>query len=115
LSLRFVTGLIVSVLWTCGSAHRFSFWVAFAWILATTLVSPLDARVLGLRPSGWRSWAWQLNSRLGIAACTLFLRYRNLYALGLAHGILDLCIAISVPDAVTHHMMVGLGYLHYPH
>jgi hypothetical protein len=51
----------------------------------------------------------------GIASCTLFLRHRNLYALGLVHGILGLCVAISVPDAVTHHMMVGLGYLHYRH
>ena len=52
----------------------------------------------------------------GIVSSSLFLRYRNLYALGLAHGILGLCVAISVPDAVTHHMMVGLGYLRYhPH
>jgi hypothetical protein len=49
----------------------------------------------------------------GIVSCTLFLRRRNLYALGLVHGILGLGVAISVPDAVTHHMMVGLGYLHY--
>jgi hypothetical protein len=53
---------------------------------------------------------------LGIVSCYLFLRCRNLYALGLAHGILGLCVAISAPDAVTHHMMVGLGYLRYhPH
>jgi len=51
----------------------------------------------------------------GIAACTLLLRYRNLYALGLVHGILGLCIAISVPDVVTHRMMVRLGYLQYHH
>jgi hypothetical protein len=52
----------------------------------------------------------------GIVSCYLFLRCRNLYALGLAHGILGLCVAISVPDALTHHMMVGLGYLRYhPH
>jgi hypothetical protein len=52
----------------------------------------------------------------GIVACTLFLlRYHDLYSLGLIHGILGLCVAISVPDAVTHHMMVGVGYLHYHH
>lgn len=49
-------------------------------------------------------------------ACPFFLRYRNLYALGLAHGILGLCVAVTVPDAVHHHMRVGLGYLRYqPH
>lgn len=49
----------------------------------------------------------------GLIACTLFLRYRNLYMLGLAHGILGICVAITVPDAVHHHMRVGLGYLRY--
>jgi len=49
----------------------------------------------------------------GLVSCTVFLRRRNLYALGLAHGILGLSIAISLPDTITHHMMVGLGYLRY--
>jgi len=57
---------------------------------------------------------WQVRP-WGIAACTHFLGYRNLYALGLVHGILGLCMAISVPDVATHHMMVGLGYLQYHH
>ncbi len=49
----------------------------------------------------------------GIAACLLFLRYRNIYALGLAHGILGLCLAVTVPNSLHHHMRVGLGYLRY--
>jgi membrane protease YdiL (CAAX protease family) len=49
----------------------------------------------------------------GIVACALFLRYRNLYVLGLAHAILGMCIAIAVPNAVHHHMRVGLGYLQW--
>ena len=49
----------------------------------------------------------------GFVACPLFLRYRNLYTLGLAHGILGLCVAVTVPDAMHHHMRVGLGYLRY--
>lgn len=49
----------------------------------------------------------------GLAACAIFLKYRNLYVLGLAHGILGLCIAVSVPNAIHHHMRVGLGYLRY--
>lgn len=52
----------------------------------------------------------------GLIACAMFLRYRNLYTLGLAHGILGICIAVTVPNAIQHHMRVGLGYLHYhPH
>lgn len=49
----------------------------------------------------------------GIVACALFLRYRNLYVLGLAHAILGMCIAVAVPNAVHHQMRVGLGYLQW--
>jgi len=49
----------------------------------------------------------------GAVSCMLFRRYRNLYALGLAQGVLGLCFAICVPDALHHHLRVGLGYLRY--
>ncbi len=194
-------GLIQLVIWTSKPLQHLLFWIAFTWILATTLVYRPDANTLGLRLSGLRSllwitaggllfagllvgigfelhtlhplhgagslrlhmagyllWAFEQQFILqnyfllrllrilptqfaaviaaavlfstahlpnlvlavatlvwGIVSCTLFLSHRNLYALGLVHSILGLCVAISVPDAVTHHMMVGLGYLHYRH
>jgi hypothetical protein len=49
----------------------------------------------------------------GLLSCMLFRRYHNLYAVGLAQGLLGLCFAVCVPDALNHHMRVGLGYLHY--
>jgi hypothetical protein len=49
----------------------------------------------------------------GIVSCALFRRYRNLWALGLTQGLLGLCFAVCVPDALHHHLRVGLGYLHY--
>ena len=49
----------------------------------------------------------------GAAACALFLRYRDLYSLGIAHGILGICLAVTVPNALHHGMRVGLGYLRY--
>ncbi len=53
----------------------------------------------------------------GIAACALFLRYRNLYTVGIIHFILGVAVAVTVPNAVHHHMRVGLGYYFYraPH
>jgi membrane protease YdiL (CAAX protease family) len=51
----------------------------------------------------------------GTISCLLFLRYRNLYALALAHGILGMCLAVTVPNHIHHHMRVGLGYLQYHH
>lgn len=49
----------------------------------------------------------------GVVACALFRRYNNLWALGLAQGLLGLCFAICVPDSLHHHLRVGLGYLRY--
>jgi len=49
----------------------------------------------------------------GAVSCALFRRYRSLYVFGLAQGLLGLCFAICIPDAMHHHMRVGLGYFHY--
>lgn len=49
----------------------------------------------------------------GIIACTLFMRYRDLYSLGFAHAVFGLALAICIPAAVHHNMRVGLGYLRY--
>ena len=55
----------------------------------------------------------------GAIACLLFLRYRNLYPLALAHAILGITVAMTIPGPVDHNMRVGLGYLtydpHHPH
>jgi hypothetical protein len=49
----------------------------------------------------------------GIVSCALFRRYHNLWALGLAQGLLGLCFAVCVPNALHHHLRVGLGFLRY--
>ncbi|MGZ4819604.1 MAG: CPBP family glutamic-type intramembrane protease [Terriglobales bacterium] len=49
----------------------------------------------------------------GAVSCALFRRYRNLYILGLSQGLLGLGFAVCVPDALHHHLRVGLGYFHY--
>ena len=49
----------------------------------------------------------------GWCACEIFRRNRNIYALGVAHAILGLTIAVTVPDDIQRHMRVGIGYYHY--
>jgi membrane protease YdiL (CAAX protease family) len=49
----------------------------------------------------------------GFVACLVFLRYRNLYPLMIAHAILGITVAVAVPGPVVHNMRVGLGYLTY--
>jgi hypothetical protein len=61
-------------------------------------------------PSPWLTAATLV---WGIASCALFRRYRSIWVLGLAQGLLGLCFAICIPDALHHHLRVGLGYLRY--
>jgi len=49
----------------------------------------------------------------GLVFCELFRRWRNLYALGIIHGMLGLTIDASLPDHWLHHMRVGIGYLRF--
>jgi hypothetical protein len=49
----------------------------------------------------------------GVTACFVFLRFRNLYPLAVAHAIFGICVAITIPGPVVHNMRVGLGYLTY--
>ncbi|HEY6929158.1 MAG TPA: CPBP family intramembrane glutamic endopeptidase [Thermoanaerobaculia bacterium] len=40
-------------------------------------------------------------------------RYRNIYAISLAHALLAVAVTVSVPVGWHHAMRVGIGYLHY--
>jgi hypothetical protein len=50
---------------------------------------------------------------VGFCFTQLFRSYRNIYALGIAHGLLGLTLALTVPNDIHHHMRVGIGYLTY--
>jgi len=47
----------------------------------------------------------------GLVFCELFRRHRNIYTLAIAQAVLGMCLAAAVPDALHHHMRVGIGYL----
>lgn len=49
----------------------------------------------------------------GLASCLFFLRYRNLLPLAVAHAILGICIAVTIPGQLDHNMRVGISYLTY--
>lgn len=52
----------------------------------------------------------------GLLACLIFIRSRNVYPLAIAHAILGISVAITIPGPLIHNMRVGLGYLEYkPH
>jgi membrane protease YdiL (CAAX protease family) len=49
----------------------------------------------------------------GLCACFIFVRWRTLYPLAIAHALFGICIAVTLPPAVMHNMRVGWGYLMY--
>ncbi|MFC5863110.1 type II CAAX prenyl endopeptidase Rce1 family protein [Acidicapsa dinghuensis] len=52
----------------------------------------------------------------GMVACATFLAYRNFYMPAIAHAILGICIALTIPGRADHNMRVGYGYMTYrPH
>jgi len=50
----------------------------------------------------------------GLAFCEMFRRYRNLYSVGIAHALLGIALAVSVPSTFHHDMRVGIGFIHPP-
>lgn len=50
----------------------------------------------------------------GLLFCEAFRRYRNIYTIGIAHALLGIALAVSIPSALHHDMRVGSGFLHPP-
>lgn len=47
----------------------------------------------------------------GYVCARVYLRYRNLYVLAIAHGMVGFCLYLAVPDSVSAHFLVGPRYL----
>ncbi len=47
---------------------------------------------------------------LGYCAAHLYRRHRNLYFLGIAHGVIGFLLFLVVPDSISHHLTVGPGW-----
>jgi membrane protease YdiL (CAAX protease family) len=43
----------------------------------------------------------------GYLCARIYMKYRNLYFLGLAHGIIGFLIYLVAPDSISHHLYVG--------
>jgi CAAX prenyl protease-like protein len=54
------------------------------------------------------NWFLMIATAAGGYVCArIYLRYRNLYFLGLAHGVVGFLLYLVVPDTLSHHMYVG--------
>src|SRR5713101_9668661 len=54
------------------------------------------------------NWFLMIATAAGGYICArIYLRYRNLYVLGMAHGVVGFLLYLVVPDTISHHMYVG--------
>ncbi|MCU1274751.1 MAG: hypothetical protein JWO48_2182 [Bryobacterales bacterium] len=54
------------------------------------------------------NWLLMLVTLAGGYVCArIFLKHRNLYFLGVAHGVVGFLIYLVVPDTISHHLYVG--------
>jgi hypothetical protein len=49
----------------------------------------------------------------GLILSEVFRRHRTLYLLAVAHALLALSLAVSIPEWILHDMRVGIGYILY--
>jgi hypothetical protein len=54
------------------------------------------------------NWLLMLVTLAGGYVCArIYLKYRNLYFLGVAHGVVGFLIYLVIPDTISHHLYVG--------
>jgi hypothetical protein len=81
-----------------GSPRRAAFLAALIFAVAH-LPNPILTPI---------TFAW------GLISCLLFLHYRNIIPLAIAHAVFGITLAITLPSPLIRNMRVGLGYLEYP-
>lgn len=47
---------------------------------------------------------------LALLFCWFFYRFRNIYPVAIAHGLLGLTLSVTFSSAITHNMKVGIAY-----
>ncbi len=129
-------GLLVLVAWLHGSlrplegAHTalWHAWMYAVWALLQEFImqSFMYVRLEAAFDSRGRALLWTAllfaaahvpnpilvpaSFGLALVLIWLFARYRNIYTLAAAHAILGLVLSVTLPEALAHHMRVGIAY-----
>jgi membrane protease YdiL (CAAX protease family) len=111
----FVEGYLAYAVWTCVQQFLLQgfFLLRLLRMTPKAWLAALAAAVLFAAAHLPNPVLTPITLVWGFVACVLFLRYRNIYPLMMAHAILGITVAITVPGPVDHNMRVGLGYLTY--
>jgi hypothetical protein len=128
-------GLILAGAWQAGTLHGltgahkplwhavfYAIWALLQEFLVLSFIYVrLEAALGGRSALFWTALLFSLahipspilmgaTLLLGLAFTALFRQYRNLCPLGLAHALLGLTLAVSLPPHLTHNMRVGIAW-----
>jgi membrane protease YdiL (CAAX protease family) len=115
--LAFLGTYCAYALWACVQQFLLQgfFLLRFLRLVSSARLAALAAALLFALAHVPNAFLVPVTFLWGLASCLLFLHYRNLYPLALAHAILGVTVAMTIPGPVDHNMRVGLGYLRYGH
>jgi membrane protease YdiL (CAAX protease family) len=130
-----ISGLILLASWHAGALHvltgahkplwhavLYAIWALVQEFLVLSFIYVrLEAALGGRSALFWTALLFALahipspilmgaTLLLGLAFAALFRRYRNIYPLALAHALLGLTLAVSLPPHLTHNMRVGIAW-----
>ena len=110
--------------WALQHYGSYAIWAGVQQLILQCFILPRTLRLLGnttaaaVVSAGLFAIAHLPNPLLtlitlvcGLASCFFFLHYKNLWPLAMAHAILGISIAITIPGPLDHNMMVGIGYV----
>ena len=82
--------------------------VGFAWGLMQQYVLQgfVNRRLMLALGKGWES----ITFMAGLIWATVYQRAPNLFALAASHSLMTWLLVSTLPDAILHHLRVGLGY-----
>ena len=77
------------------------------FVKSSPALAPLLAAVAfsGIHTPNWFLMVVTLFA--GFVCAKIYLKFRNLYVLGLAHGVIGFLLYLCVPDTISHHLYVG--------
>jgi hypothetical protein len=107
----------ISIQWACANFGLYCLWGLFQQYLLNgyfinrfvrfTERAPFLAAII-FSAVHTPNWFLMLVTFIGgYCASIAYLRFRNLYFLGLAHGVLGFLIYLVVPDSISRHLWVG--------
>jgi len=101
------SSLALYCLWGLFQQYLLNGYFVNRFVTISPAIAPLLAAFAfsGIHTPNWFLMAATLVG--GFVCAKVYLKFRNLYVLGLAHGAIGFLLYLCVPDTISHHLYVG--------